>query len=171
MARKRRKPLSWRLAVWYLLGLLILTSLGGVKYRDGSMAGSTILVSADNGLSSEGGSKNIEAQKAKENRIYPRSTAGGGDEPRKLETVEGKIEKAFGSKAKLFKRIAFCESSLDPKATNGQDWGLFQIRASVHKKDPLWLLNVDNNIAFAKYLYERDGLRPWRSSQRCWRAK
>ncbi len=76
-------------------------------------------------------------------------------------------------------RIAACESSLRHFDWNGQvvvgevtaDVGVFQINP-VHERE-LRTYRLDprdftHNVAFAHYLYQRDGLRPWASSRNCW---
>ena len=68
--------------------------------------------------------------------------------------------------------IAKCESGLRAEATNDnknstRDFGYFQVN-SVHKidaSDPV------ANAAFAKILYDEQGLNPWNSSKKCWGSK
>lgn len=66
--------------------------------------------------------------------------------------------------------IASCESGLNPDAYNGKnkdgttDGGLFQINSSHDKR--LKQLGLDkfdpeDNVAFAKILYDESGWRPW----------
>ncbi len=76
-------------------------------------------------------------------------------------------------------RIAACESSLKHVDGSGQvvvgevtpDVGVFQINP-VHERElrtyRLDPRNFSHNVAFANYLFQRDGLRPWNSSRNCW---
>lgn len=67
--------------------------------------------------------------------------------------------------------VAFCESSLNPKAvnknTNGSlDLGLFQLNNRYHK-----VKSWDNpfiNARYAAKLYARQGWGPWKYSKHCW---
>jgi hypothetical protein len=77
-------------------------------------------------------------------------------------------------------RVAACESSLQHTLPDGSlnvgpdgyDIGTFMVRAPVHERElrryGLDPTNFTHNVAFATYLYERDGLRPWQPSRSCW---
>lgn len=78
-------------------------------------------------------------------------------------------------------RIAWCESRFrqyDKDGTlfrgkvNSSDVGVMQINTYYHlntaKKMGLDLETVEGNMAYAKYLYEREGTTPWNSSSACW---
>lgn len=91
---------------------------------------------------------------------------------RKL-TVEEKILRAFPN-APIMVEVARCESSLDPLADREDrnvDVGLFQIN-QVHlpRLAELGLdrRDIDDNIAYAKMLYDYNGLRDWYMSEHCW---
>lgn len=55
---------------------------------------------------------------------------------------------------------------------NPHDIGIFQINESYHGDEARSLgYNIDTtagNIAFAKVLYDRQGLNPWYESRSCW---
>ena len=55
---------------------------------------------------------------------------------------------------------------------NAYDRGVMQINLLYHEKDAeklgLNLHNIDDNVAYAKYLYEKQGAKPWMSSSACW---
>ncbi len=55
---------------------------------------------------------------------------------------------------------------------NRYDRGVMQINLLYHaeKADELGLdlTNLDDNVAFARYLYEKFGAKPWMSSSACW---
>ena len=55
---------------------------------------------------------------------------------------------------------------------NSLDRGVMQINEHYHGEDSLKLgydiLTIEGNTAYARYLYEKYGLRPWKSSSSCW---
>lgn len=87
------------------------------------------------------------------------------------------IEKVFGKDAPVMIKIAECESGLR-HTKNGEvivsptsDSGLFQIN-QVHKKrlaelklDPK---KLEDNIKFAKVLFDERKTNPWYMSKECW---
>ena len=81
----------------------------------------------------------------------------------------------------LMKKIAYCESRNRHFNKNGQvlrgevtnlDRGVMQINLYFHaetaKKMGLDLHDLDDNVAYARYLYEKQGAKPWMSSSACW---
>jgi hypothetical protein len=94
-------------------------------------------------------------------------------EPR---TLIEEIEFVFGDQAELAKKVAFCESSLNPKATHKDSTatGLFQILRGTFRQfkcsgDPL---NYQDNIKCAKKIYDYYGefgtRGGWAASRSCW---
>ncbi len=79
--------------------------------------------------------------------------------------------------------VARCESSfrhiVDGKVLRGKanssDLGVMQINMYYHnrqaKRYGLDLYNLFDNMAYARILYEKEGLRPWNSSRPCWGSK
>jgi len=78
-------------------------------------------------------------------------------------------------------RIASCESRNRHYGSNGEvlrgertplDRGVMQINLYFHQKTALKmgldLHQIDDNVAFARYLYEKYGAKPWMSSSACW---
>jgi len=55
---------------------------------------------------------------------------------------------------------------------NSYDRGVMQINVLYHAENAeelgLDLHNIDDNVAFARYLYEKFGAKPWMSSSACW---
>ena len=55
---------------------------------------------------------------------------------------------------------------------NSYDRGVMQINILYHaetaEKLGLDVHNLDDNVAFARYLYEKQGAKPWMSSSACW---
>lgn len=79
------------------------------------------------------------------------------------------------------RKIAYCESrnrqfdkngSVIRGVVNSKDVGIFQINERYHLSDSLKMgINihtVEGNLEYAKYLYEKQGTRPWNSSRPCW---
>jgi hypothetical protein len=69
--------------------------------------------------------------------------------------------------------IAECESGLIEDAISPtNDGGLFQLNWSAHGSEltrrGIDRLDADQNIAYARELYDRDGLQPWYMSRSCW---
>ena len=81
----------------------------------------------------------------------------------------------------LMAKIAKCESRNRHYDKNGSvlrgevtplDRGVMQINLYYHEgtavKLGLDLHNIDDNVAYARYLYEKQGAKPWMSSSACW---
>ena len=55
---------------------------------------------------------------------------------------------------------------------NKSDRGVMQINIYYHGKTAeklgLDVHNLDDNVAYARYLYEKEGAKPWMSSSACW---
>lgn len=96
------------------------------------------------------------------------------------QTVQEYVESYFADTPLLVK-IAKCEShfrqfgkdgSVYRGKVNDQDVGVMQINEFYHLKtaDKLGLdiYSIQGNLAYAKYLYEREGAQPWSSSAPCW---
>ncbi len=78
--------------------------------------------------------------------------------------------------------IARCESQFRQFDVNGNvlkgtinkgDLGLMQINKYYHadkaKELGLNLRTIEGNLAYAKYLYQKEGVQPWISSSGCWK--
>jgi hypothetical protein len=86
---------------------------------------------------------------------------------------EAIIDAVFGSDATLAKKVAKCESGLNPMAANSTSSarGLFQVMQSWHKIDAKWLFNPMINTLVAKKLFDESGgsFSPhWNASKHCW---
>jgi len=92
--------------------------------------------------------------------------------------------RAYFIETPILAKIASCESSFrqygeDGKVLRGNanksDLGLLQVNEYYHgeKAEDLGfdLTSVDGNLAYAKYLYDKEGTRPWSASAKCWSAK
>lgn len=55
---------------------------------------------------------------------------------------------------------------------NTYDRGVMQINLLYHEKTAeklgLDVQDLDDNVAYARYLYEKEGAKPWMSSSSCW---
>jgi hypothetical protein len=80
--------------------------------------------------------------------------------------------------------IARCESTFAQFDKNGnvvrgrvnnKDVGVMQINEQYHLETAVTLgynlHTIEGNVAYAKHLYEQEGVRPWKSSAKCWAAK
>lgn len=94
--------------------------------------------------------------------------------------VERFVEDYFADMP-IMAKIAKCESRNRHFNKSGQvlrgevtplDRGVMQINLYYHqeaaKKMGLDLHNIDDNVAYARYLYEKSGAKPWMSSSACW---
>ncbi len=77
--------------------------------------------------------------------------------------------------------IAWCESRFRHLDKDGQifrgkvvkeDIGVMQVNTYYHEKKAkelgIDLYSLSGNLAYAKYLYEKQGTKPWASSEPCW---
>ena len=81
----------------------------------------------------------------------------------------------------ILRAIAKCESRYRHLDKNGdvvtgerdkRDTGVMQINLFYHAKTAEKLgydiHDLDDNVEYARYLYEREGVKPWMSSSACW---
>jgi hypothetical protein len=77
--------------------------------------------------------------------------------------------------------VARCESTFRHTLSDGsvlrgkvdsRDVGVMQINTGYHgttaQKLGLDLLTIQDNMAYARYLYEKQGTQPWSASAKCW---
>jgi hypothetical protein len=96
------------------------------------------------------------------------------------EAVEEYLKKNFAD-TPILVEIAKCESEFRQFHKNGEllrgrvdnaDVGVMQINERYHletsKKLGFNIHTIEGNIAYAKYLYEKSGSKPWSASQPCW---
>jgi len=94
--------------------------------------------------------------------------------------IEAKV-KAYFKDDPILVDIARCESQfrqVDAKGNilrgtiNKGDLGVMQINEYYHADKAAELgfdlKTVDGNLAYAKYLYNKEGVQPWISSSKCW---
>ena len=95
-------------------------------------------------------------------------------------TVEEYVKNYF-SDIPIMVEIAKCESRFRQHNKNGEvlrgekndlDRGVMQINEYFHneKSDKLGydILTIEGNTAYARYLFEKYGVKPWKSSSKCW---
>ncbi len=96
------------------------------------------------------------------------------------ETLQQYVENYFAD-APIMVDIAHCESRMrqlgkDGKifrgTVNSDDVGVMQINSDYHEAEAkamgIDIYSLGGNLAFARYLYEREGTQPWSSSEACW---
>jgi hypothetical protein len=81
----------------------------------------------------------------------------------------------------ILAEVAKCESQFRQYGANGvfrgnYDWndvGVMQINERYHAEraddNGFDIKTLEGNLGYAKWLYEREGLTPWRSSKACWK--
>ena len=95
------------------------------------------------------------------------------------QTVKEYVQEYFADEP-ILADIAGCESQFRQFDKNGNVLqnpnssaiGIMQIMASVHSDTASQLgldpTTIQGNLAYAKYLYEKEGTKPWDSSKACW---
>lgn len=89
--------------------------------------------------------------------------------------------RAYFADIPIMAEVARCESTFTQygksgkalhAGTNNGMIGLFQIHARIHRAEALSMgLDINTaagNVAYARHLYEQEGLDPWYSSKACW---
>jgi hypothetical protein len=95
-------------------------------------------------------------------------------------TLESYVREYF-AETPILVEIAKCESRFrqfgkDGNVLRGEvnksDLGLLQVNKYYHgeRAEDLGfdLMTVDGNLAYAKYLYDKEGTTPWNASKKCW---
>lgn len=94
-------------------------------------------------------------------------------------TTEEYVREYF-SDIPVMAEIARCESRfrhyVNGEVLRGemvpQDRGVMQVNEYYHLEDSKKLgfniYTLEGNVAYARYLYEKQGTRPWRASAKCW---
>lgn len=98
-------------------------------------------------------------------------------------TLEKYVREYF-AETPILAEVARCESTFRQVGKDGQplrgivnksDVGLMQVNEYYHgqKAEDLGydLTTVNGNLAYAKYLYDKEGLAPWSASAKCWKGK
>lgn len=106
-------------------------------------------------------------------------------EPEAPQQVHGSVEdivRTYFKDTPIMIEIARCESQftqINPNTglvnrgrVNPSDLGVMQINEYYHnteaKKMGLDLSTLEDNLAYARHLYEAEGTRPWNASKACW---
>lgn len=98
-------------------------------------------------------------------------------------TLEKYVREYF-KETPILAEIARCESTFrqvgkDGKVLRGEanksDLGLLQVNEYYHGEKALDLgfdlSTVNGNLAYGKYLYDKEGTKPWSASEKCWGSK
>lgn len=91
--------------------------------------------------------------------------------------IEALIRATFPEEPERAVRVAWCESRFKPDAynpkNNSHDGGIFQISLRWHGAElaerGLDRFDIEDNIAFSRILYDRNGWQDWSASEHCWR--
>ena len=104
----------------------------------------------------------------------------------KIETPQSteQIVREYFENTPVLAEVARCESTFRQTDAEGgvirgkyneYDVGIMQINELYHgdsaKKMGHDIYSLEGNLEYAKYLYEKDGLAPWKSSSKCWKGK
>ncbi len=96
-----------------------------------------------------------------------------------VQTVREYVEEYFADEPIMI-AIAQCESEFKQFTKHGAPVknpkssaiGIFQVMSSLHTGTAstlgLDIKTVEGNAAYARYLYEKEGTRPWNASKACW---
>lgn len=97
-----------------------------------------------------------------------------------IQSVETQVRQYF-SDIPILVEIAECESRFRQYDHNGdvlhgeenrQDIGVMQINERFHLEDSINLgldiYSLNGNLAYARHLYEKFGVAPWKYSKKCW---
>jgi hypothetical protein len=97
-----------------------------------------------------------------------------------VEPTEEELVKMYFSDIPVMIDVAFCESTFrhtkDGKVLRGHvdkdDLGVLQINRRYHEKKAKELgydlYTLMGNLRYGRYLYETQGLEPWKASRHCW---
>jgi hypothetical protein len=98
-------------------------------------------------------------------------------------TLESYVREYF-KETPILAEVAKCESRFrqvgsDGKVLRGEsnksDLGLMQVNEYYHGEKAVDLgfdlRTVNGNLAYAKYLYDKEGTKPWNASKKCWGSK
>lgn len=96
------------------------------------------------------------------------------------ESLTSYVEQYYASNP-ILADIAWCESRMRHLGKDGEilrgtvdpdDIGVMQINTRYHEKKAeelgLDIYSLNGNLAYAKYIYDRQGVRPWLASAACW---
>jgi hypothetical protein len=107
------------------------------------------------------------------------SLAASAFDPHNPDHVEARV-RAYFSDIPIMAEIARCESGFHMYDEYGNPLyggtggmvGVFQEAAAIHndtaKELGLNINTLEGNLAYARYLYENQGLAPWYASSKCW---
>lgn len=97
------------------------------------------------------------------------------------QTLEDHVKEYFKDDP-ILAEIAKCESTYRQFKKDGRvirglvnpaDIGVMQINEKYHsevsEKLGFDIYTLDGNMAYAKWLYDKEGVRPWKSSSKCWK--
>ncbi len=109
------------------------------------------------------------------------NTSGVEEQAPKLRTNTEQIVRSYFEDIPVMIQIARCESTFRHTLEDGSvlkgvvdpaDTGVMQINKRYHEKTAatmnLDLNDIQENMAYARHLYETQGTQPWSASSSCW---
>ncbi|MBX4197721.1 hypothetical protein KW782_00095 [Candidatus Parcubacteria bacterium] len=112
--------------------------------------------------------------------VFDEASLATAKSEKKAPSVE-KYVRAYFAKTPILAEIAYCESRFTHYTYTGtvvrgkivhEDVGVMQINEDYHLKTAEKLgyniHSLQGNLAYAQYLYERQGVQPWSASAPCW---
>lgn len=148
------------------------------------MFATTLMVGTSTAVSSENISTDIQQTGTEVQSEMLNQSEDITKSPKELEiktlTTREKVEEYFKDSPVLID-IAFCESRYRQHNQNGDllrgtvnsaDVGVMQINERYHAETAVRLgydlYSLEGNMAYARYLYEKQGTKPWVHSSHCW---
>lgn len=125
---------------------------------------------------------NIGINSSRHNREHPLIYEAQAEEPQVVliatttewtqEKIKERIRATFPENPETMIRVAECESGIkNIPGRLSDDGGIFQINITHQKelaRQELDRFDIEDNIKFARYLYDNGGLGHWKSSKSCW---
>lgn len=96
----------------------------------------------------------------------------------------GAYVREYYKETPVLANIAWCESRMRHVGKDGEifrgvvndkDIGVMQINTRFHEATAtdmgIDIFSLEGNLQYAKYLYEKEGTKPWKASKPCWGTK
>lgn len=125
---------------------------------------------------------NIVLNSSQYNKDHPLVYEAQAEEPQEIliatttewtkEKIKDRIRATFPENPETMIKVAECESGIQNiPGRLSDDGGIFQINITHQKeldRQELDRYDIEDNIKFARYLYDNGGLGHWKASKSCW---